>query len=99
MTFNYSGTSSDDFDLTLMICLLRNLGSIHPPSSGWDRLPSRNEKTIGAYLARLKFYRNWLAHSTVSTIASNDFQDMWTEVEEVRLQCALFLFTKSYKAR
>jgi hypothetical protein len=67
-------SSSQDFDVTLMVCLLRNLTHIAPPVNGFDVLPSSQEKSIGADLARIKFYRNRLAHSDddkISTIAYN----------------------------
>ncbi|CAG2256509.1 unnamed protein product [Mytilus edulis] len=55
-------TNSEKYDTTLMICLLRNLTSIIPPTSGFDRLPPPAEKGDGADLARIKYYRNMFAH-------------------------------------
>lgn len=77
-----TATSSEKFDLSLLVCLLRNIGSILPPMAGWDKLPGPNEKTDGAHLARIKFYRNQLAHATDHKIQTSDFQNQWKEVEE-----------------
>ncbi|CAC5414177.1 unnamed protein product [Mytilus coruscus] len=74
-------TSSKDFDLTMMICLLRNLGGLATPINGWDRLPQPNEILPGADLATLKWYRNQLAHTTVSSMDNNEFTLKWTQVD------------------
>ncbi|OPL33844.1 hypothetical protein AM593_01559, partial [Mytilus galloprovincialis] len=74
-------TSSMDFDLTMMICLLRNIGGLATPINGWDRLPPPNEILPGADLATLKWYRNQLAHTTDSSIMdNNEFTLKWTQV-------------------
>ncbi|CAG2195333.1 unnamed protein product [Mytilus edulis] len=74
--------SSKDFDLTLMICLLRNIGGLSTPSNGWDQLPHPNETLPGADLATLKWYRNEVAHTTLTSMDTNEFTDKWTRVEK-----------------
>ncbi|XP_076082809.1 uncharacterized protein LOC143053901 [Mytilus galloprovincialis] len=75
-------TSSKDFDLTMMICLLRNIGGLSTPSNGWDKLPHPNDTLPGANLATLKWYRNQLAHTTVTVMDNKEFTDKWTLVEK-----------------
>ncbi|CAC5362275.1 unnamed protein product [Mytilus coruscus] len=75
-------SSSKDFDLTLMICLMRNLGGLSTPSNGWDQLPLPNETIPGADLATLKWYRNQLAHMTITSMDINEFTDKWTRVDK-----------------
>ncbi|XP_052103716.1 uncharacterized protein LOC127737222 [Mytilus californianus] len=82
MTVGTKATSSKDFDLTMMICLLRNLGGLSTPSNGWDQLPNPNDMLPGADLATLKWYRNQLAHTTVTFMDNNEFTDKWTRVEK-----------------
>ncbi|XP_063411894.1 uncharacterized protein LOC134694771 [Mytilus trossulus] len=76
-----TATSSKDFDLTMMICLLRNIGGLSTPSNGWDKLPHPNDTSPGAALAILKWYRNQLAHTTVTSFDNNEFKDKLTMVE------------------
>ncbi|VDI01654.1 Hypothetical predicted protein [Mytilus galloprovincialis] len=59
---------TETFDLTLMICLLRNLTSIRSPINGYDSLPLPGETTPGSDLARIKYYRNQLARPDSNTI-------------------------------
>ncbi|CAC5357679.1 unnamed protein product [Mytilus coruscus] len=75
-------TSSKDFDLTMMICLLRNLGGLSSPCNGWDQLPLPNDTSSGADLATLKWYRNQLAHTTVIAMDNNEFTEKWSQVEK-----------------
>ncbi|XP_063426074.1 golgin subfamily A member 6-like protein 10 [Mytilus trossulus] len=77
-----SASSSKDFDLTLMICLMRNLGGLLTPSNGWDQLPLMNEMIPGADLATLKWYRNQLAHMTITSMDINEFTDKWMRVDK-----------------
>ncbi|XP_076116130.1 uncharacterized protein LOC143083729 [Mytilus galloprovincialis] len=78
-------TSSAHFDVTLMVCLLRNipLSGIFPPVTGWDHLPYPHDKSPGAYLARIKYYRNEIAHSTEHNMNTLDFHDKWQALSEV----------------
>ncbi|CAG2247001.1 unnamed protein product [Mytilus edulis] len=71
---------SKTFDVTLMICLIRNLTSINPPINGFDSLPLPGETTPGSDLARIKYYRNKLAHHDSNTIDTAYFHTSWTDI-------------------
>ncbi|XP_076078806.1 uncharacterized protein LOC143048821 [Mytilus galloprovincialis] len=72
--------NSQTFDVTLMICLIRNLTSVTPPINGFDKLPLPGETTPGSDLARIKWYRNILAHHDSNTMPTGDFNTAWTNV-------------------
>ncbi|OPL33008.1 hypothetical protein AM593_01677, partial [Mytilus galloprovincialis] len=74
---------SKNFDITLMITLLRDLTSVTPPAGGFDRLPKSTETTLGADLARIKFYRNRLAHLDDAKIDQVSFITNWNDVTSV----------------
>ncbi|XP_063437047.1 uncharacterized protein LOC134718456 isoform X2 [Mytilus trossulus] len=63
-----------------MICLIRNLTSINPPVNGFDSLPPPGETTPGSDLARIKYYRNKLAHHDSNTIDTAYFHTAWTDI-------------------
>ncbi|XP_063400600.1 uncharacterized protein LOC134685097 [Mytilus trossulus] len=73
---------SKTFDVTLMICLIRNLTSINPPINGFDSLPLPGETTPGSDLARIKCYRNKLAHHDSNTIDTTYFNTAWRDISE-----------------
>lgn len=66
-----------------MICLIRNLTQIKPPINGWETLPQPHEKTAGAYIATVNFFRNQLAHAKDTTMGNIEFQNNWKIVLEV----------------
>lgn len=74
---------SDTFDVTLMMTLLRNLTELPDSASGYDRLPSSTDVTIMADLARIKHYRNQLAHFTDGKINSVLFKTAWDDISGV----------------
>lgn len=68
-----------------MICLIRNLTSIIPPINGFDSLPLPGETLPGSDLARIKWYRNKLAHHDSSTIDNAFFNTAWKDISDVSL--------------
>ncbi|XP_063438975.1 serine/threonine-protein phosphatase 6 regulatory ankyrin repeat subunit B-like isoform X2 [Mytilus trossulus] len=75
-------TSSENYDVTLMICLLRNLSTIVPPSNGYDQMPPATEISDGSDLARIKYYRNQIVHAEKDEIAKQDFTIAWACVSK-----------------
>ena len=72
--------SSKDFDITLMICLLRNLMHIDIMD---NRLPSATDTSLRADLSRIKFYRNIIVHCNSALVDDTDFESYWNDVTPV----------------
>ncbi|XP_062605991.1 uncharacterized protein LOC134267802 isoform X2 [Saccostrea cucullata] len=80
--FGVHSPLSRDFDVTLLICLLRNMSPSTPaPTAGFDILPNPSDVSTGADLARIKFYRNKVAHSADARMNANEFNTSWIDVE------------------
>ncbi|CAC5388467.1 unnamed protein product [Mytilus coruscus] len=75
---------SKSFDVTLIITLLRNLTCLTPPHGGYDRLPSVYETTPTSDLARIKYYRNFLAHLDEGKVDNAKFTTAWDNVVDIR---------------
>lgn len=83
-TLNVTGVpDSITFDVTLMICLIRHLTSVNPPINGFDCYPLPVETTPGPDLARIKWYRNYLAHHDNSKIDTANFNTAWSDISLV----------------
>lgn len=80
---------SKTFDVTLMIVLLRNLTKMAAPRLGFENLPPATETTPGADLARIKYYRNYLAHLDDSKIETTFINTAWIDLTGV---CNVFHF-------
>ncbi|CAG2251700.1 unnamed protein product [Mytilus edulis] len=76
--------TSADLDLTLIVCLLRNIPPlVTEPPTGFDNLPPPHDKSDGANIARLKYYKNFLvSHSKDGTLPNADFVRIWSELEQ-----------------
>ncbi|CAG2226199.1 unnamed protein product [Mytilus edulis] len=71
---------SKTFDVTLMITLLRNLTDLTPCNGDYDMLPSPNESTPTSDLARIKCYRNMLAHLDEGKLDNSKFIKAWNDI-------------------
>lgn len=69
-----------------MICVIRNISSIKQPVNGFEQLPLAIEKSTAADIARIKYFRNKLAHSDTNKINHGDFNTFWTVVSEVSIE-------------
>ena len=81
---------SADFDVTLLVRLLRTVCNLTPPSTGWDALPATADHSLTADIARIKYYRNSLyGHvSQGMAIRGSEFFTLWQEISEVFVRIA-----------
>lgn len=78
-----SSASSEDFDITLLMILLRNICSLSPPVTGWDSLPLTTDKSVEADIARVKYYRNTIfAHAKAASIDDATYNAHWLAIRE-----------------
>lgn len=74
--------SADNFDVSLLTVLLRNICSLPTPPKGWDNLPSSEDTTLSADIVRISYYRNELAHLVKPSIDKETFENYWKIVSE-----------------
>ncbi|CAG2216119.1 unnamed protein product [Mytilus edulis] len=75
-------TSSKLYYITLMVCLLRHLYNYRKPINGLDQLPPHTETFPEADFARIKFYRNKLAHVSSNEIDNTYYTTSWKDITE-----------------
>ncbi|XP_060578374.1 uncharacterized protein LOC132735446 isoform X2 [Ruditapes philippinarum] len=77
--------TSSDLDITLIICLLRNLKCFGLNKKfDWRTAPAQTDVSIEADIWRLKDFRNKISHiSTTTAIQQTDFTAWWNEIELV----------------
>ena len=74
---------SQNFDVTLLTILLRNICGLSSPATGWDALPPTFDTSDEANIARIKYYRNKAhAHVTRTEISNSEFENLWQEVSK-----------------
>ena len=80
---------SADFDITLLLRLLRTICHLVPPPTGWDCLPPMSDCSLESDLVRIKYYRNNIyGHNQTMEISDDEFVDLWREVSEALLRIA-----------
>ena len=78
-----SSVSSTTFDITLLTILLRNLGSLPSPITGWDTLPAAKDMSREADIARLKYFRNNVyAHAEQASVDDTMFNAYWQDIRD-----------------
>lgn len=73
-------SKSEDFDITLLFVLLRNICGLRPPVStgSWDMNPPPADISRSANLARIKYYRNVVyGHITTTGVDDANFHSYW----------------------
>ncbi|XP_053387713.1 uncharacterized protein LOC123541823 [Mercenaria mercenaria] len=80
--------STSDLDITLVICLLRNLASFGLNQNfDWEVAPHRKDASIEADMCRLEHITNEVAEiSTTTGMKLADFRFRWTEIEQILLR-------------
>ena len=70
-----------NFDVTLLTVLLRNICGLTSPATGWDSSPPDSDTSISANIARIKYYRNTVyAHVATTEIADKEFESLWQKI-------------------
>ena len=72
----------NDFDITLLSVLLRNICGLSPPSTtGWDNMPTLSDLSVEADIVRIKLFRNeHFGHRPQSAVSEADFKALWAEI-------------------
>ena len=73
--------SSTDFDITLLVLLLKNICDLSPPATGWDSLPSASDSSMQANIARVIYYRNNVfEHAGKASVDDSTFNTYWKDI-------------------
>ena len=78
-----STVSSANFDVTLLMVLLRNICGLSPPVStgSWDKLPPDSDNSTEANIVRIKCYRNHVyGHTTKASVDDPTFNALWQKI-------------------
>ena len=83
-----SSLSSANFDVTLLMVLLRNICGLRPPVStgNWDELPPDSDDSSEANIVRIKCYRNDVyGHATKASLDDATFNILWQKISSAVL--------------
>ncbi|XP_015759970.1 PREDICTED: uncharacterized protein LOC107339224 [Acropora digitifera] len=82
----------DKFDITLLHLLIRELTKLPPPAKGWHKLPDKSDESIEANIARVKCFRNELAHMSSTGIPDSEFEEKWNQMSSSLEGIVLYIY-------
>ncbi|KAL9984430.1 hypothetical protein ACROYT_G006719 [Oculina patagonica] len=78
-----NSVSSRDFDITLLMVLLRNICGLPSPATGWDTFPALTDVSREADIARVKYFRNTVyAHAEHASVDDATFNTYWQDIRD-----------------
>ena len=78
-----SAVSSKNFDITLLMVLLRNICGLVRPATGWNTLPLAADTTLEADIVRIKCYRNTVyGHASEASVDDATFNKYWQDIQD-----------------
>lgn len=79
-----TSVSSANFDVTLLMVLLRNICNLIPPVTGWDEQPPEADRSLEADIVRIKYFRNTVyAHAEQASFDDATFSTHWQNIRQV----------------
>ncbi|CAB4015152.1 Hypothetical predicted protein [Paramuricea clavata] len=84
LLFPASGVpNSNDFDITLLTILLRNICGLPSPAAGWNAMPPASDTSISANILRIKLYRNDVyGHISSAQYDNVKFETLWQDISK-----------------
>ncbi len=74
---------SNNFDITLLTILLRNICGLPSPAAGWNVLPPASDTSISARILRIKILRNEVyGHIPSAQLDDTKFETLWQEISK-----------------
>lgn len=75
--------SSKDFDITLLVALLRNICGVSASAAVWKSPPSSTDTTETADIVRIRNHRNEVfAHANRASVDDATFNTYWVSIKE-----------------
>ncbi|XP_048755415.2 uncharacterized protein LOC125666252 [Ostrea edulis] len=77
---SYTGTYND-FDLSLLYVLLRNIAGIVPHKKGWASPPDPSDRSLSANIDRIREIRNtYCGHAARVSLSDSEFKMLWQDL-------------------
>ena len=79
-----SSVSSQEFDSTLLMVLLRTVCELTPPTAGWDAHPLPADTSREAEIARVRCFMNTVfSHADEACVSDAEYIHYWENIREV----------------
>jgi hypothetical protein len=80
---SFSGTYND-FDLSLLYVLLRNISGLTPHKKGWANPPDPSDRSVSANIDRIREIRNkYCGHAPRVSLSDTEFRNLWGDLTTI----------------
>ena len=84
---NPSSVSSENFDVTLIMMLLRNISGLKPPTTGWDSPPPATDISTEADIIRVRVLRDEIYdHASKACVYDHTFYEYWQDIQQTLIR-------------
>jgi hypothetical protein len=74
----------NDFDLSLLYILLRNVSGLPPHRKGWASPPDPSDRSVSANIDRIREVRNtYCGHAPRVSLSDTAFQNLWGDLTTI----------------
>lgn len=89
----------NNFDVTLLYKLIRNLCPSLEPTNKWGNKPTRKDLSVGDDIERIRELRNaCFAHTESAEISNDDFEELWKAAKSMIFRLQGFTTSKGVNA-
>ena len=82
-----SPVSSRNFDVTLLMVLLRNFSGLKPPATGWNKPPPATDTSPAADIIRVRVFRDEIYdHARKAYIDNHTFYEYWQDIQQTLMR-------------
>ena len=82
-----SPVSSQNFDITLLMVLLRNFSGFKPPATGWNMPPPATNTSTEADIIRLRVFRDEIYdHARKAYVEDHAFNEYWQDIQQTLIR-------------
>ena len=80
----------NNFDITLLSILLRNICGLTAPATGWGQMPNASDLSDEANIVRVRFFRNEVhAHIPETGVTTTYFEHCWKKIRAVLISLGI----------
>lgn len=77
------GKIYEDFDISLLYTILRNICRIPGHKNGWGNVPLPTDRSVSANIERIRLIRNEYSHSSALSVADVQFKRKWQDILKI----------------
>lgn len=76
----------NEFDVSLLYLLIRNICPIQMPTQGWGKMPRTTDITFGDDIERLRCFRNSFLHGKFTGMPDNELRTIMSNLKHVMVR-------------